>query len=484
MKKFIISLALVGFLMTSCQKDFLDTTPEEYISDAQLAENPASLQAILNGIYANLRSYTVGNSDGFHVDFGHKAMTAATDLMSNDIAMTAFHWYGNYYNFGARTQTNNRNPIYWNTYYSQLADANSIINSIDPSTTDEGAKAILGQALSLKAMCVFALVRTYAPTYIGNENAPGIPLPDGIEFDGKPRSPLNQIYDEIIADMELAVNLLANFQRATKQEINQQVAQGLLARIYLETGNWTGAAQMANAARQGYAPMSGEEWFDGFSNINNPEWMWGADIDAESSTVFASFFSHFDNTNSGYAGALGVYKSIDANLYQMIPEGDLRKDAFVAPEGNPNFPSFPAYTNLKFRDPSFFEGDYVYMRAGEMWLIEAEALARSGNDDQAAEVLYEVVSPKFPGYEKTAATGDDLVNEIYLQRRIELWGEGFSFFDMKRFHQPLDRIYDGTNHIVAGQFEFPADSPKFVWQLPEDEINANDAISPGDQNPL
>ncbi len=473
----------IALIATSCQKEFLDTKPANTISNAQLAENPAALQAIINGIYANLRTYAIGGNTG-HIDYGLRGVMAGLDMMSHDNTLSVFHWYGFFYNYDARVQTSSRTRIIWNTYYTQVAEANSVINAIDPATADPAAKALLGQALALRALFTFNTARIYAHTYLGHEGDLCIPMPNGKSFEGKARASVGDVYAQIKADLEAAVPLLEGFSRSTKQEVNQAVSQAFLARVYLEMGEWSKAAEMASAARAGMAPMSAAEWLSGFSDINQSECMWGADIDGESSTIFASFFSHFDNTNNGYAGVLGVYKLIDAKLYSQIPDSDIRKSAFVSPDSaNPTYPQLPAYSNIKFRDPSFFEGDYIYLRVAEMYLIEAEAKARSGDASGAAQVLFDLVSTKDPAYTLSTATGDDLIEEIYLQRRIELWGEGHAWYDLKRLKKPLERDYAGTNHASFGLFNLPAEDNKFRFQIPEDELNANDAISAAEQNP-
>ena len=309
MKSKIFLLTLVVFLLAGCAEDFLDTAPENTISNQQLSESPSSLQAIVNGIYANLRTFGIGGAT-FHIDYGHVAMRTGLDMRSNDIAQSVFHWYGFFANYDGRVQTSSRTRVYWNTYYSQIAEANSFINAIDETITDPGPRAILGQGLALRAFCMFQLALTYGPAYIGNESALGVPMPNGQDFEGKPRAPLSQVYALIASDLEKAVDLLKAFSRTTKQELDQSVAQGLLAEVYLEMGNWAGAAEMAAQARANYPLMSSNQWLGGFSNIENPEWMWGADIDNESSTVFASFFSHFANTSGGYAGILGYIRTL------------------------------------------------------------------------------------------------------------------------------------------------------------------------------
>lgn len=381
---FVLMLALLVGVVSGCQKEFLDLAPADTISSQQLAENPTAAQAILNGIYANLRTYSIGDPGGFHVDYGLRGVMAGLDMMSEDNTMSAFHWYGFFYNYDGRVQTSSRTRIFWNTYYSQVAEANSVINAIDPAVTDPAARALLGQALALRAFFTHNTARIYAHTYLGHEGDLCIPLPDGVDFEGKPRSTNRDVYAQIVADLEAAVPLLDGFVRGTKQELDQPVAQMILARAYLDMGEWGKAAEAAAAARAGMVPMDAAEWLGGQSNIAMSEAMWGADIDGESSTVYASFYSHFDNTNNGYAGLLGIYKLIDARLYDQIADSDIRKQAFVDPvDGDPNYPQLPAYANTKFRDPSFFEGDYIYMRSAEAYLIEAEARARDGQDAAA-----------------------------------------------------------------------------------------------------
>ena len=223
--------------------------------------------------------------------------------------------------------------------------------------------------------------------------------------------------------------------------------------------------------------MSSTQWVsEGFSDISNSEWIWGSDINGESSTVYASFFSHVSSLNDGYAGLLGIHKTIDKRLFDAISDTDVRKTAFDEAEG---------YLNYKFFDFTFFEGDYVYMRVAEMYLMEAEALARgAGTDAQAAKVLYDLVSTRDPNYTESTNTGQDLIDEILLQRRIELWGEGFAWYDMKRNGIALERDYTDSNHTAFGRDNYSTTASEFLFQIPIAEIENNLEINIVDQNPL
>jgi hypothetical protein len=243
---------------------------------------------------------------------------------------------------------------------------------------------------------------------------------------------------------------------------------------------WTDAATQASQARQGLQLMSNAQYLAGFSDISNPEWMWGGDLNSNTTTIFASFFSHMDNTNPGYAGALGIYKLISRRLYDQIPATDVRKQAFKGP-GSTQFPALPTYAQIKFRDPGGWVGDYVYMRVSEMYLIEAEALANAGQETQARQALFALVSQRDPSYTMSTNTGANLLNEIRLQRRIELWGEGFSLNDFKRWKTGTDR--SGSNHRADALVNLTPNDVRFFFQIPQAEIDANPNIPPSAQNP-
>lgn len=479
MKK-IIFLSLVLLLFASCDNDFLETTPESTINDNQLASSAEANEAIINGIYSALRSY--GLSIANHEDYGHKSILTATDLMSNDMLMTKSSWYSNFYNYQARQQINSRSRLAWSTYYPQIKTTNVVLESVPASVTDEKLRAIRGQALALRGYFYFMLARMYGPTYLGNENKLCVPLYTEVVLKGKARATVNEVYSQIETDLNEAIALLNNYKRRNNNVIDESVTKAFLADVYLEMGKYPQAAILAHDARQNYTLLTENEWNGGFYDVNNKDTMWGASITSAQSSFVASFFSHFDNTNeSGYAGGLGIYKNIDKNLYNSISETDFRKKAFVAPTGNIVYPSLPVYANIKFKDPTIDAGDYIYLRAAAMYYIEAEAYARSGNEALAKKALYEITIARDPSYIISTNTGAVLINEIILQKRIELWGEGYAWFDMKRLGISLTRDYVGSNHPSFGKFNILAGDNKFIFQIPQAEIDANPLIV---QNPL
>ena len=142
-----------------------------------------------------------------------------------------------------------------------------------------------------------------------------------------------------------------------------------------------------------------------------------------------------------------------------------------------SFVRYP-YMNRKFavKDYTSSVADANFMRLGEMYLIAAEAAAKAGNPSAAQDYLSTLNKTRDSGYTKSTKTGDDLLEEIYTYRRIELWGEGHRFLDLKRLNRPLDRT--GANHVaaVSSVLEIPAGDIRWKFAIPQDEIDANDLI--------
>jgi hypothetical protein len=279
--------------------------------------------------------------------------------------------------------------------------------------------------------------------------------------------------------------------REQKDRIDVSVIRGLRARVALVMEDWDVAAEYAKKARTaaGYELMTPQKYTSrsAFSSMNNnTEWMWGSLIPTEQATVFASFFSHMDVDQRGYA-TFGGQKKITKDLYDRMSDNDIRKKLFTAPSAANS--SFPAYNQLKFRVPvvGSWAADYLYMRTSEMYLIEAEALAKKGNDAGAIAVLEELIKKRYPQYTAAGLSGTALVNEILLQRRIELWGEGFSLFDIKRTGQGLNRPTGEGNHGVPNfnprVLTLPPASPNFLMRIPQRELDNNPNMTPLDQNP-
>ena len=463
----------------SCSEDFLDKDFRSEFSDQTLIDlansNPEAVLTIADGIEGGnqffLNDFSTAGHGNMHDEFGHMGYNLGFDLASNDMVQTLSHWFVNFYNYTARNENSLRTDAVWQFYYKVIYNMNSGITMVPEDTTVPELKQIRGRMLAMRAFAYFQLIRVYSNGDIG------IPLyTEDLALSA--RQPTEEIKALILSDLEEAYDLLDGYTRPNKTMVNQNVVAGFLARYHLEYGNYPQAANYASLAREGHTLMGATGLSDGFNKIGNSEWIWGADINSVTSTVYASFFSNIGNLNPGYAGLLESYKSVDRRIFDAISPTDLRKNWFVD-EGNPY--GLPKYANVKFIDDTNFEGDYVFMRSAEMYLIEAEARAYF-DEAGSRQILRDLIITRDPSYTLSTNSGTALLNEIKTHRSIELWGEGFAFFDMKRWNTGLNRTYTGSNHATFGYFDYPPGSVKFIFQIPLSEVNANPGL--GSQNPF
>ena len=201
-----------------------------------------------------------------------------------------------------------------------------------------------------------------------------------------------------------------------------------------------------------------------------------------------------------------MYAQCNVILYDKIPATDVRKGwwvdenldspllAAVTWDGvsgndvadlaieNIKEPFLP-YTNVKFGMNTYGsttnDEDWPFMRVEEMLLIQAECHLKNGDEAKAKEVLEGFVKTyRDPAYScDPAVTKRTLENEIWFQRRIELWGEGFSNSDTRRLNKPLVRFHDeNSNFPEAFRFNLKNDDGWWLLRFPQDEMDTNLAI--------
>ncbi|MCB9071205.1 MAG: RagB/SusD family nutrient uptake outer membrane protein [Prevotellaceae bacterium] len=486
-KLIIAGLTMVS--LVSCEdylsvKDTSTVTADKY--QEIVAKNPEVLGSTLSGTYLYLASWnSLGGGD--HDDINLMGTLHATDLMSEDMVQTVSHWFTYDYTHDNRMENYRRPLSIWKTFYTTISQANGVIAAIDQDavkTPGSKLRPYYGQALALRAFSYMYLVQLFQNPFIGSPDAsgakidrslPAVPMYFAKNEVGKEtnysRNTVGDVLDMIKSDLDEADEMLSGWNRAeNKMNIDQSVVRGLLARYYLMIGDWEKAASSAVLARSGYPLMNKKELESGFMTLSTPEWMWGFDHNSETNTMYASFFSHISNLTPGYAGLNYAPRAIDRRLYDNIPATDYRKGLFNGSAKNTEQANAGAqgpYANLKFGWDGSWTMDYVYMRASEMYLIEAEALARQNKMTDAATALKPFMALRDTAWHNTTIT----VDEVLFQRRIELWGEGFAYFDLKRLHKGIDRTYEGTNHRTPdGLLKITASDVRWTYQIPLSEI--------------
>lgn len=435
---------------------------------------------------------------------GLMAVLHATDLMGEDMVMDGTSWF--YYDYCHENRLYNywRTNIIWRYFMEVVKSANKVIETAPEGllaayradTMGQGpstAVKALGQAYAYRAFAYYYLVQLFQYTAYqdvpANLSLPTVPLlyaPNEPLYGQRTAAmPASVVLKQIEDDLLMAKSMLVAY-RLNKTEINTYVVNGLLARYYLLIGAWDKAYEAATEVVWGYNIMPADELEDGFMDINNQEWIWGYDFTEERGISYPSFFSHISNLTHGYAGMNYSSKLIDARLYDQIPATDGRKRWFqsstnyidATQRAHASASSWKNdYANLKFGWKDEWAMDYCYMRASEMVLIQAEALARQGKEAEAAAALAVLMANRDASWNKASVTVDD----VLLQRRIELWGEGFAYFDLKRTNKGIDRTYQGSNHPSA--LVVPANDERWYYQLPEVAYTDYPALNVADKLP-
>ena len=502
--KYMFVGTLACGMLASCAEDSLETAPTTSMSGTSLMANGNAALVPLNGIYRSM--YTAGWSTGgnTHQCFGISAYNLMADVMGDDMIMGAqgsgWFWFDCVYNVKARyTTTTWRSYDLWNAYYTWISNANYILAAEETmeGTSQERGYA-LGQAYAIRAYSYYMLAQSFARTYKGHESEPCCPIytePTTADTEGQPRSTVQQVYDLIISDMNKALEYLEGTSRKHISHIGYDVALGLQARIALTMEDWATAKSAAEAAiAASGCKILPVESFMGTNDADAANVMWAADIIADQSGMYASFFSHM---STGVSYGSSARKQINKELYAKMGATDSRL-AWWDPTDSGNGEGGYQQKKFEFSDLQTWMGDYIWMRVEEMYLTAAEAACRMGDEATAKQHLMALMSQRDKSYTCDHLSGTamgkltndwtgSLLEEITIQRRIELWGEAGRIYDIRRYKQGFRRTAEQGWPAAALLSGRPTDDPEnWMWVLtiPQAEFDGNANMDGAkDQNP-
>lgn len=523
----ILTAAASVALLASCEE--MDLTPEgSTLTESKKSEvynnDPDKSFSSVSGAYMKM-SALLPNEDAIggeaHNDFGYPSIMLITDASGEDMVstVTGYNWFSHEVTFNDRSTSSYITRIMWNDLYSYIYSANTIVAGIDEGSESAANKFNLAQGLALRAFCYFQLAQIYQFNIVGNEDKPCVPLitnenSNSAAQDGAPRAKVSEVYDQIYSDLNKAVELLATAQEAgqarkDKRYVDLATAYGLRARVNLVCRKWADAAADAtkaieSAETSGVAPASiSDVAKPTFKSVDESDWMWGivvSETDDVANSGIVNWPSHMGTLNYGYSNYSGGFQ-ISEKLFDSIDSTDVRKGWWLDAEGNSanltdemqqafavNLGAtisqyYAPYTSVKFApygDKIASEtnaNDIPLMRVEEMYLIKAEGEAMSGGNGLATLNDF-VKTYRDPDYN---FTGSDVQTEVWRQRRIELWGEGMSWFDRMRFNAGIDRR--GCGFASTYVYVMGGNDANLLWAIPESEINSNPALSTADQNP-
>ncbi len=501
-KLFSVSMACLALTTTSCIKEI--DPQNSTVTSNQAANAPGSFDNFVSAITGTLAGQFIYSS-GDPYDFGYPSFFLVRDVMGQDIVLEdeGSEWFSTWYGCGTGLGPQYARSQYpWTLYYKWIKSCNNVI-SLAGEEPDEEKKVGAGIAYAMRAFYYMDLARMYAPkTYAKDKSAITVPIvleTTTLEDLAKnPRATNEVMWAQILSDLDKAEQYLANYKRPNKLTPDLSVIYGLKARTYLTMENWAKAEEYAKKAQAGYSMLDEDSFLsrtDGFNSIND-SWMLAVsykssdpnilDNDGDSSWG-AQMIIEVSESGCGYASNYGAPKRIDYHLYNTIPDTDFRKMSFVdfaiddmseeeaievlsAYSDSPTGLLSTAVSTVsgmvgglqvKFRPKggehvnqyAAFTVDVPLMRVEEMILIEAEA-AGMQNEANGIAILTNFAKTRDANYEYGTHAGETygsayatpFQNEVWWQRRVELWGEGFAMYDIKRLDKQVIRSYAGTNH--------------------------------------
>lgn len=457
----VVVLSSIVALTTACSDDFLSTNPTDQISSVTVSNTVDGLYLALNGIHRKMVSQDLG----IQAMGGEPGFMYCRDAHADDITWVTNSWVQTHLNWSInKNNTSAYNAGIWRTYYQYILNANMILEAlakVDKSSAADAKKAnyIQGECLAIRAWAHFQLVQYYAKAYVaGSVNSQlGVPYREKSEAVAMARNTVEEVYAKINADLDQAATLLAGY-TAGLSHYTEKVVWGLKARVALTQQNYANAGDYAEKAIQlatagGLKLMQKTELSNGFYSITTAtkDAMYATIPLSDQTVYFYSFYAYMSWNFNSTAIRQGV-KCINQATYDKMSATDLRR-AWWDPTGTATVPATnyakAKYQNRKFtsRTTADSYGDVAFMRLSEMYLIASEAYARAGNDTKAKSYFATFIAQRDPGYVDSGKTGAAFADEVVFHRRIELWGEGFRWFDLKRLNLPCKR--DGSNFNVT-----------------------------------
>ncbi|MBX2967629.1 MAG: RagB/SusD family nutrient uptake outer membrane protein [Cyclobacteriaceae bacterium] len=492
------AMSVLTLFAVGCGDEFLEKEPSQFLTSDQFTDaaalNPEVIAGTMTGIYALMFETGTGGL-GNHVDFGQKAYDIELDMLSGNMALSV-NTYGWYRDVTQLTLMNDFTSTFlhykpWRYYYRIIRSANMVIDGLGgneaiPELDDN--KYIMGQAKTMRAHSYFYLTQLFTYEYDAAQEI--LPIYTNSIDPNPPKSPASDVFELIVNDLEEAIDLMDGYVRPSKTQVDANIAKVILAYAlaFRAQGNDLQRAkdltnEVINTA--GYPLTTAEQLAfpgagSGFNNVNTPSWMWGMDLTSDQGLNLVSWWGQIDYYTYSYA-AFGDVKAIDRALYDQIPADDIRKTQF-----NPGAGNFALIPYNKFFDPARIAGnqrfiltDYLYMRIDEVYLLNAEVAARSGDEGTARTRLKELLTARIPDVSYIdGLSGNGLAQEIYLQNRIELWGEGKTYLAMKRNKYDMVR---GSNWLFSPNITLPYNDPRLTYSIPQNEIQNNPFITEGNK---
>ena len=461
MKNIFKFLFFVGLLFTSCE-DAYNVEPDDEILESNAITSVSDLDKAAIGLYgfvsgSNLISYSSRFTDDLRLPADNRGQGVQVHTWNIIPGNTTVEGL-------------------WSNLYNVVSRANrilAVIDGIPAANTDEESlkQRVKAECLGLRAMAHFDLLRAFGVSYDGNSTELGIPnINYVVVFEQPRRNTVSENYTFINNDITTALGLLdASYTDNTRLTVN--ALNALKARVALYQGEYATAISSATEVINNVPLATATEYAD----------IW---TDSSESEVV---FKLKRTTGDGAVGT--IYQDTNGDIFFYMSTS-LLNDALGTPLADPRFGVFLDLPNSTLAEPVVGKylgttanpglNDVKIFRTSEMYLIRAEAYARSNQLALAGEDMTDLRAERGYTAATTYSSEAAALSDITAERRIELAFEGHRYFDMKRAGLDISRTATDDCAAASGACELPSTDHRWVMPIPQAEIFANDNMQ---QNP-
>ncbi|SNC77686.1 Starch-binding associating with outer membrane [Hymenobacter gelipurpurascens] len=470
MKKSILFLSLLTLGLASCEK-FLEEKPYDFLSSENFYQNEGDAVAGLNGVFNALLPQTYFGRTGWQVTELPGELIRVGSSTDERAQLSRFTF----------TATNTEINSWWTNSYRMINRANDVIEKVPAITMDEARKNnIIGNARFLRAMGYFDLVRSFGdvPLVLATVKGPTEDL-------RPPRTPIAQVYEQIIADLKFAEeNCFPENKIAAgeKGRVSSGAAAALLAKVYVTRATTAAATPSDNQSGldacnrvidsklYSLLPVYGDVFNP--DKENGPEHIFSIQFDLPPNTGSIIVRQFLPSQLQG----LGTF-TVEDSLVRSYAANDARRAWNISNQAGTT--TLPRYYFNKFRDDKRIGNDsranYLITRYADILLLQSEALnnLNPGNPLKYQGINQVRVRAGLAPIPTTKVTTKDaFVDLLVRERGWELVQEGHRYFDLVR----LKRLKQREKAV----FNRDIDDKYFLFPIPQPELILNPNLT---QNP-
>lgn len=456
MKKLLIAIVALAVVAMSCEEQ-LDIPPVDQLDAGSVFETVDDLEVGMNGVYALFDPEDIIRHSSV---FGDDTKVGADN---GGQLVTLHNWI---------VDPGSNSQGIWANHYATINLANNLLaaaENITPAAGDETTRynRILGEALAWRAYAHFILLAAYAPDF--DAASLGVPyIKQVIVLEQPARNTVGDCFAEMKADLGQAASSIPATGVGSNRW-NQDAIDALLARIALYEGDNATALSLSSSLVTAYPLADRTQYVEMFQDLSNTE------------VIFELVKTQNDFFPGGiwyFTGTGGAFMEMSNGMYDALDPADVRTDVLFDAANSDVANNLHQIGKYLGKDGFDFLNDFKIFRSGEMQLIRAEAQAKTGDLAGAAASVKALRDARYGAAQAlpTYANLNAALNDIVMERRLELGYEGHRFFDIKRTRQTtLNSLSRDARDCGNGGTPCDLDLNDQRWAIaiPAAEIDAN-----------